>query len=211
MRNSIVLGIAMSIAAVNLPGLAESHDDVAQLKQRVDQLEKQVQEMSKVIEPIKAQQALEQRRKELHVKFEQRLKQDENKYSNEQLGEAEKLYQVANQKWGTPEATESLQKMVKQYPDVNRTGCAMLYLAQTSKGAEQIEKLKECVDKYGDCMYGDGVQVGAFARYLLVQAHKSGDDEEKAEALENEIRTKFPDAVDHGGNLLVDDLKDDSK
>jgi len=90
---------------------------------------------------------------------------------------------------------------------VNRTGCAVLYLAQTSKGPEQTAKLNECVEKYNDCMYGDGVQVGALARFLLVQLYKSSNDEEKAEALENEIRTKFPDAVDHSGKLLVDDLK----
>jgi len=211
MRKSIILGISMAIAAIHAPALAqEKADDIAQLKQRVDQLENQVREMSKILDPLKAQQVRDQRQRELRKKFELRNKQDQDKYSGDQLAEAEKLYQVANSKWGTAEATESLEKMIKQYPDVNRTGCAVLYLAQTSKGPEQTAKLNECVEKYNDCMYGDGVQVGALARFLLVQSYKSSNDEEKAEALENEIRTKFPDAVDHGGNLLVDDLKESS-
>ena len=38
-----------------------------------------------------------------------------------QLGEAEELYQVANRKWGSPEAAERLKKMLEKHPDINRT------------------------------------------------------------------------------------------
>jgi len=209
MRNSIILaGILVSTLTAGLPVYGQANvDDVAQLKQRVDQLEKEVQEISKVLEPVKAAQVQEQRRKNLRARFEERLHQDRTKYTQEQLNEAEKLYQVANQKWGSPEATESLQKMIKDFPDVNRTGCAALYLAQSSKGDEQIKNLKDCIEKYNDCMYGDGVQVGAYARFLLIQQYQQQYDAEKAEALENELKTRFPDAVDHGGNLLIDSLK----
>ena len=61
---------------------------------------------------------------------------------------------------GTPEATESLQTMIKKYPDINRTGCATLYVAQKSQGDERAGYLQECIEKFNDCFYGDGVQVG---------------------------------------------------
>jgi len=45
-----------------------------------------------------------------------------------QLDEAEQLYQVANRKWGTREAIESLQTMIKKYPNLDRTAaqCSIL-------------------------------------------------------------------------------------
>ena len=88
--------------------------------------EQQVQEISQLLVPIKAQQAIDNRRKAFRERFEKKMAQDRDKYTPEQLRDAEQLYQVANQKWGTPEAIESLQTMIKKYPDINRTGCATL-------------------------------------------------------------------------------------
>jgi hypothetical protein len=127
------------------------------------------------------------------------------------LRDAETLYQVANQKWGSPEAADSLQTMIKKYPDVNRTGCAVLYVAQMSQGDERAKNLQACIEKYNDCMYGDGVQVGVYARYLLAQDLRSKGDTKKADELSNEIKTQYADAVDHSGSLLLDHLKTDSK
>jgi len=163
MRNSIVAGILMSAVAAGSPLFAQvSADDVAQLKQRVIQLEKQVQEISQLLEPLKAQQTIDNRRKALREQFEEKMAQDRRKYNQEQLSEAEALYQVANQKWGSPEATESLQKMIEKYPDIDRTGCATLYVAQKSQGEERARYLRDCIEKFNDCRYGDGVQVGAY-------------------------------------------------
>jgi len=212
MRNLMIAGALLLAVAAGSPLRAQTNtDDVAQLKQRVAQLEKQVQDISQLLEPIKAQQALEKRRAEFHKKFEQKMAQDAAKYTQEQLREAEQLYQVANQKWGTPEASESLQKMIEKFPDANRTGCAVLYLAQSAQGDDRAKHLQECIEKHDGCFYGDGVQVGAYARYLLVQDYRSQGNKEKAEALENEIKTQYAGAIDHAGNLLVDSLKTDSK
>ena len=87
----------------------------------------------------------------------------------------------------------------------------MLYLAQKSQGDERAKHLQDCIEKYNDFFYGDGVQVGAFARFLLAQDYRSQGEQQKAEALENEIKAQYPEAVDHGGNLLVDSLKAGSK
>ena len=97
--------------------------------------------------------------------------------------------------------------MIQKYPDINRTGCAVLYLAQMSQGDERAQYLQECIDKYNDCFYGDGSQVGAYARFLQAQDYKSQGDTEKAKALFDELKSKYPDAIDHRGDLLIDSIK----
>ena len=140
-------------------------------------------------------------------KFEKRLALDRMKYTQDQLDDAEKLYQVANNHWGSPEAIQSLQTMVKKYPDINRTGCAVLYLAQMAQGKERAGYLDDCIKKYGDCFYGDGVQVGAYARFLMAEDYKSAGNLKQAKALFDEIKVKYTDAVDHDGKLLTDSIK----
>ena len=212
MRNLIIAGILISGMAASSDLLAQtSADELAELKQRVAQLEKKVQEISQLVQPLKAQQAAAGRRNTLRERFENQIAKDQEKYTPEQLREAESLYQVANQKWGTPEASESLQTMIRKYPDINRTGCATLYVAQKSQGEERTRYLQTCIERFNDCFYGDGVQVGAYARFLLAADYMSRGEKEKAAALYNEIRTTYPDAVDHSGKLLVDSIKGISK
>jgi hypothetical protein len=208
MRKMIIAGILISTLAATAPLFAQTNaSDIAALTKRVAQLERQVQEMSRLLEPMKAQQSVDARRLKLRNSFNKKMQADSAKYTPEQLREAEQLYQVANQKWGSPEAAQSLQTMIQKYPDVNRTGCAVLYVAQMSKGEERAKNLQACVEKYNDCMYGDGVQVGVYARYLLAHDLKAGGDLKKAQALADEIKSKYPDAIDHSGNLLMDSLK----
>lgn len=211
MRKTILAGILMSAVAASSPLFAQTNaNDVAQLTQRVAQLEKQVQEISQLVAPLKAQQAVDSRRKALRVRFEQKRAQDRDKYTPEQMRDAEELMRVADEKWGSPEAIESCQTIIKKYPDSDRAGCAMLYIAQNSPADERVKNLQDCIAKYNDCFYGDGVQVGAYARFLLVQDYRSKGEDKKAEALSTEIKTKHADSVDHNGNLLVDILKADS-
>lgn len=212
MRNTLIPVILMAGIAMTPPLFAQANaDDVAQLKERVAQLEKQVQEISQLLQPLKAQQAADAHRKAFREKFEKKMAQDREKYTQEQLRDAENLYQVANQKWGSPEATESLQTMIKKYPDINRTGCATLYVGQKSEGAERAKYLQDCIEKFNDCFYGDGVQVGAYARFLLAEDYKSKGEQEKAAALYVELKAKYPDAVDHSGNLLMEAIRAEKK
>jgi lipoprotein NlpI len=143
----------------------------------------------------------------LHQKFVQRTAQDEGKITTEQLRDADQLYATANKEIGTPDAKTSLQKMIETYPGINRTGCAMLILALISQGADQAKYLQESIDKYSDCFYGDGVQVGAYARFCLAKYYMSTGETEKAKVLFDEIKAKYPDAIDHHGELLVDRIK----
>ena len=154
-----------------------------------------------------AEQLTENRRKAFRGRFEARMKHDQEKYSPEQLLDAENMYRVATQKWGSPEATKSLQTMIRKYPDLNRTGCAALSVAQRYQGQERAKYLQDCVEKYDDCLYSDGVQVGAYARFLLVEDYGSKGEEKKAEALHTEIEAKYADAIDHDGKPLVDNRK----
>jgi len=212
MRKSIMVCILISgLAAIPSLRAQNRDEEVARLAERVAQLEKQVREISQLVEPLKGQQAAEARRKMLRARFEKQVAQDRQRYAPEQLREAETLYQVANQKWGSAEALESLQAMIKKYPQINRTGCAVLYVAQKSQGEERAKYLRECIEKYNDCMYGDGVQVGAYARFLQAADFQSRGDEPKAAALYAELKANFADAIDHSGNLLADSIKAEAK
>ena len=151
------------------------------------------------------------RQKTLREKFVEKMVRDKAAYSQQQLKEAEHLYQVANKKFGTPEAKESLIALIEKYPDLDRTGCAVLYMAQMSHGDDRAQYLQDCINKYNGCFYGNGVQVGAYARFLLIQDYQKQGEPAKAEALINEIKTNYADAIDHGGNLLVDSLNTGAK
>jgi hypothetical protein len=163
--------------------------------------------LEKRVGPVVTRQATEQdvkaRQQKQQTLARDRMRRDLQKHNRQQLGEAEQLYQVANKNWRAPEAKQSLQQMIERFPDVNRTGCAALYLAQWAEGDERERLLTEAAEKYGDCFYGDGVQVGPYAKFLLGLYYKEKGDAEKAKALFDEIRTQHADAIDHRGNGLV--------
>jgi len=50
------------------------------------------------------------------------------------------------------------------------------------------------------------VQVGVYARFLLAQDYRRQGNEKKADELGAEIKSGYPDAIDHGGKLLLDQL-----
>jgi hypothetical protein len=136
----------------------------------------------------------------------ERMRKDLEVYSREQLQEIESLYQVANKNWRKQEGKDSLEKLIEKYDKANRTGCALLYLGQMSAGQEKEEYLQKAIEGFNDCYYGDGVQVGAYARYYLAYHYKENGAEEKAKALFDEIASKYPDAIDHQGKLLSDSI-----
>ncbi|HEX5399169.1 MAG TPA: hypothetical protein VFY06_08985 [Verrucomicrobiae bacterium] len=195
MQNKTVTGILIVLVVASLAWSAFLDHKVGQLEQ--------------LMAPVKAQRAAQARQTALREKFDQKVAQDRLKYSREQLADAERLYQVANQKWGTLEASNSLQEMIQKYSDIDRTGCAVLYVAQMSQGDQRTHYLQDCIDKYNNCFYGDGVQVGVYARFLLAQDYRKNGETAKARLLFDEIKAHYPDAVDHGGSLLVDSIKPD--
>jgi hypothetical protein len=135
-----------------------------------------------------------------------RTAEDRKNYSAEQLREIENLYQVANKLWRTPEAKTSLKVLIEKYPKSNRTGCAVQYMGQMSSGEEKEKYLKLAIKDFGDCYYGNGVQVGAYARLCLGYYYKEKGMEKEEKVLFDEIRKDYPDAVNHKGKRLVDNL-----
>ena len=135
-----------------------------------------------------------------------RTAEDRKTYSAEQLSEIENLYQVANKMWSTPEAKTCLKVLIEKYPKANRTGCAVQYMGQMSSGEEKEKYLKLAITDFGDCYYGSGVQVGAYARLYLGYYYKEKGMAKEAKALFDEIRKDYPNAINHKGKRLVDNL-----
>ena len=113
----------------------------------------------------------------------------------------------ANKKWRSEEGKESLKELISKYKSANRTGCALLYLGQMTTGNEQFEYLQQAISEFSDCFYGDGTQVGAFARFVLLHRYRRDGETEKAAKLAEEIRTDYPDAIDHRGRNIVELLE----
>ena len=73
-------------------------------------------------------------------------------------------------------------------------------------GNEQIAYLKQAMADHSDCFYGDGVQVGAYARFVLARVDLKEAEREKAKTPFDEIRSSYADAVDHEGRSLLTQL-----
>jgi hypothetical protein len=137
-----------------------------------------------------------------------RTQEDQKTYTAEQLREIESLYRLASKNLPEPGAKVALKTLIEKYPKANRTGCAVQYMGQMSRGEEQEKYLKLAIKDYGDCFYGDGVQVGAYARFYLGNYYLKAKKGKKAKALFDEIRKDYPDAVNHTGKRLVEILPD---
>ena len=143
----------------------------------------------------------------LRAKAQERMRQDLAIYSQQDLKALEELYQSANRDLKSPEAKGILEQVVSKYPNSNRAGSAILYLAQMSSGPEREGYLKKAIQEHGDTWYGDGVQVGAFARAQLAVFYGVQGRTVEGQALAKEVVEKFPGAVDHSGRPLVEILR----
>ena len=132
------------------------------------------------------------------------MRRDRGKYSPEVLGQVEQLYQTANKNLRSPQAVAALEKLVNDYPDLNRTGCATLYLGQMTQGPEKVDYLTTAMTDFSDCYYGDGVNVGAYATFQLACYNHQQGDHDQAKLLFDTIRNDHPNAIDRQGRALVD-------
>lgn len=195
MRTDRIPHIAMAIAAsCLLAGCANERLD--SLEQRVAKLE---QAQSAPFEAQRKQEAVDLERAKARIRF----REDAKLYSKEDLSAAEALYRSADKSWNTVEGKESLATLLSKYPKACRSGCALLYFGQRTEGAEQLDYLNKAIGDYGDCYYGDGVQVGPYARYVLACVHLSKGERDKASSLLEELKGSFPYAINHGGDNLV--------
>ena len=178
--------LALTACSTNDPGLTER---VAALEKRVSKLE------GKTLN----------KRAEFRQYFDARMQEDRKNY-NGKVQEIESAYQAAGKQADPVKKKESLQALISKYPKANRSGCAMLYLGQASEGKEKEAFLLRAIEEYGNCWYGDGVQVGAYARFYLAHYYKNEGKTVEAEKLFAELRKDYPDAIDHRGRLLSESL-----
>ena len=135
--------------------------------------------------------------------FKRRCDTDKQTFGEERFREIEKLYQSANGDLKSPGANGILKSLIENYPKANRAGCAAQYLGQMSVGEEKEAYLWRAIREFGDCYYGSGVQVGAYARLYLGRHYMAKGMTKEAKALFDEIRKDYPDAVNHQGQPLV--------
>ena len=84
--------------------------------------------------------------------------------------------------------------------------CHSLSRPDEPRRRTDLAYFKQAIADHSDCFYGDGVQVGAFARFLLGQVYLSTGHADLAKMLFDEIRKDYPDSIDHRGNSLVGQL-----
>lgn len=184
---------------------AESAGPSRTLEARVAELEKRVEALEQQMQPVSHEARIEQARRDAKLAARQRMQQDLQTHTRQQLADAEQLYQKANKDLRSPDAAATLQQMIDKYPKCNRTGCAVMYLGQMSQGADRRKYLTLAAEQFADCRYGNGVQVGAYALwYLAHDALREKPDE--ARAMFGKLIKEYPDAIDHKGNLLADML-----
>jgi len=200
-------GLVLAMALVSAGCVVTGNQEVEQLKAKNAALEKRISEMEKILQPLQTQAEQQARQRAYRERFDRRRELDLKKYTREQLTEAENMYAAAESKWNSPEYSESVKQMVQKFPDANRAGCLLLEFAQNTTGPDSEKCFKDCIEKYNDCYYGDGVQVGAFARFWLADYYSKTNENEKAAALYKEIKDNYSDAIDHNGQLLITLIK----
>jgi len=190
-------------------GFSEDQKDkiIVDLTEKIKVLEERVVKIEQYLQIIAKQQQTKNISEKLKETVQKRFEKDNTTYKKEQLEDIEKLYQIANKNWNSSEAKESLKQLIEQYPNANRTGCAILYLAQMNNGDEKEKFLKKAIDHHSDCVYGNAVQVGAFARFQLADYYSKTGKQQEADKLLSEIINLYPDAVDHQGRLLKELIK----
>jgi beta-lactamase regulating signal transducer with metallopeptidase domain/TolA-binding protein len=204
----VLVTLLLILPVVPVRAADENSDDkerIAQLEKRVKELESRLAAAEKKVDPRAADPAAATREQidAQIAKARERMRADRKSHNAEDLEECEQLYQVANRQWRTPQAKESLAKMLEKYSDMNRTGCALVYMGQMSAGDKKVEYLQKSIDKFSDCYYGDGTQVGPWARALLGWHYQENNQPDKAKELFEQIKKDYPDAIEHQGHLLV--------
>ena len=186
-------------------------DRIATLEKKVADLEQRVTKDSTAATATPAAARITPAKLQaLQTKARTRMAGDLKTYTKDQQREIEALYQPSNDRArrGSPEIVASLEKLIATYPKANRVGCAALYLAQWKSGDEREQWLTDAAEKYGDCFYLNGCQVGPYARFQLGNYYFQQNQPDKAKEQYDKIRTETPDAVDHSGQPLVAQIQE---
>lgn len=208
-RNWLLIVFAgMVCSALSAWGGTSVEERLAQLERRVAELERRIDGATTSATPSRTEPQAGRPaeshvdRAALRAKVRARYERDAAEYGQEAMREVERLYR-AYSKTGDAGA---LDELLKRYPKATRTGCAVMYAGQRATGDEAVKWFRKAIADHGDCLYGDGACVGAYARLYLAAACEKAGRKDEAERLKEEIRTQFPDAVSHRGQLLKNGL-----
>lgn len=191
----------MTLIVLLAAGLACRAEDTEALKKRIADLEQKLAEAEKA---GGGDQKLEKLREANKRAARQRAAADRQRYKLEELKEIESLYQVANENWRSDKARESLKALLAKYDRANRTGCATLYMGQMSEGQDRMDYLTRAVEKFSDCFFFNGCQVGGYGRYVLAVTYWEKGEKDKARKLFDEIRKDYKDATTHRGGRVTE-------
>ena len=101
----------------------------------------------------------------MRAKLKARLQKDRELYGVEGLRKIEMAYRAYAKSKDVD--NKNLQVLITEFPKANRTGCAVMYAGRRARGADDGKWFRLAIEKYGDCLYSSGVQVGAYARFYL--------------------------------------------
>jgi TolA-binding protein len=191
-----VRGIAAAFALVSAAGISPLGAEEKPAAQKAPTSETEGKPFS--------DKKLERLREDNKTKARNRAAEDSRHYKAGEITDIENLYQVANRDWRSDDARASLKTLLDKYDKSNRTGCATLYLGQMSKGKDRIDYLTQAVEKFSDCYYLDGCQVGGYGRLVLAQTLWQSGEKGKAKKLLGELKTKYKDAIDHKGRPMAE-------
>ncbi|MDB4673535.1 hypothetical protein OAF27_01855 [Verrucomicrobiales bacterium] len=162
--------------------------------------------------PARGEKPMTQRQLERMQKRNQREAQeawgrDKKNFSRDDFASLEKDYQEINAKYREPEIMDIIERFLKKYKEGNRVGCAMLYLAQKSRGKDKEALLEKVIENFSDSYYLNGCSVGGLAHLQLAGYYQSTGDKNKAKKLADEIRENYKTAQDQGGKPVIEQLE----
>ena len=203
MPRIIALVAMLLVTCSAISSIAQDGDRIRALENKVQRLEDRVARMeSKAYYAGPSQQTPEARK--IMRLAQARVAVDRATFGPGDIARAEELYSMAASSLSTDSSKAWLDRVVSEYPQLNRAGCAQLYRAQQETGAEKERLLKDCIERFSECYYLDGTQVGPYAIFQLAKHYQQSGKHSKADRLFEWIYDEYPNAVDHRGNLLVD-------
>ncbi len=194
----------LSLLLVASTTQAQGNETKPSMEELIERLEKRVEELETRLAPFLEDEERLEIIERQRLKAQERMQKDLDHFSKDQLKEIERLYRKATNPATAPDKGKALLKqIVEQFPKSNRAGCALQYLGQRATGQEQVTYFEQAIQNHSDCYYGDGVQVGPYARYYLATALLQANQPEKAKELLEAILAQYPEAVTHRGQLLA--------
>jgi hypothetical protein len=183
---------------------AQDTGKVAQLEWKVKMLEQRQAKFERQLQAGHTKKLAEKKIKEAH----KHVAAERAKFKAEDIARAETLYHRANRQSKPEIRNRLLDSVVILYPQLNRAGCAQLYLAQRADSNDKREQLlKDCIDRFSECYYLDGAQVGPLAMLQLARLYNATNREPLGQELIKRLRKEHRKAIGHDGRRLLEDVE----